>query len=277
MANLEQYRAKRDFKVTSEPSGRGRKARSRSAGGIFVIQKHDATRLHYDLRLEHDGVLWSWAVTRGPSLDPSERRLAVHVEDHPVDYGSFEGNIPKGQYGAGAVIVWDEGTWEPQGDPAAGMKKGHLRFELAGNKLNGGWHLVRLKRRPREKRDNWLLIKSDDEFARRKGDILEEAPESVKSGLTIEDVAEGRKMPQRGKPKAGADKASRVGGRKKKTAKSRTAMPSFIPPCLARLQEKPPAGEEWLHEVKFDGYRMQAHVKDGKVKLFTRTGLDWTR
>jgi bifunctional non-homologous end joining protein LigD len=276
MANLEQYRAKRDFKVTSEPSGRGRKARSKSASGIFVIQKHDATRLHYDLRLEHDGVLWSWAVTRGPSLDPSERRLAVHVEDHPVDYGSFEGNIPKGQYGAGAVIVWDEGTWEPEGDPAAGMKKGHLRFELAGNKLNGGWHLVRLKRRPREKRDNWLLIKSDDEFARRKGDILEEAPESVKSGLTIEDVAEGRKMPQRGKAKARADKTSRA-GEKKKTAKSRTAMPGFIPPCLARLQEKPPAGEEWLHEVKFDGYRMQAHVKNGKVKLYTRSGLDWTR
>ena len=137
MANLERYRAKRDFRVTSEPSGRtSRRAGSPSRGGIFVIHKHDATRLHYDLRLEHDGVLWSWAVTRGPSLDPSERRLAIHVEDHPLDYASFEGAIPEGEYGAGAVIVWDEGIWKPEGDPAAGMKKGHLRFELQGNKLN---------------------------------------------------------------------------------------------------------------------------------------------
>ncbi len=273
MADLEQYNAKRDFKVTSEPSGKG-KAKRKSAGGIFVVHKHDATRLHYDLRLEHGGVLWSWAVTRGPSLDPSEKRLAVHVEDHPFDYRSFEGNIPKGQYGGGAVIVWDDGTWEPEGDPAAGMKKGHLRFELKGNKLNGTWHLVRLKRRPKEKRDNWLLIKSDDEFARRKGDILEEAPESVKSGLTIEDVAEGRTMQRRAKP-AAKSKSKPAKGAAKKRSKAAT-MPDFIPPCLARLQDRPPAGDEWLHEVKFDGYRMQAHVEHGKVKLFTRTGLDWT-
>ena len=272
MADLEQYNAKRDFKVTSEPAGKG-KAKGKSADGIFVVHKHDATRLHYDLRLEHGGVLWSWAVTRGPSLDPSEKRLAVHVEDHPLDYSSFEGNIPKGQYGGGAVIVWDDGTWEPEGDPAAGMKKGHLRFELKGNKLNGTWHLVRLKRRPKEKRDNWLLIKSDDAFARRKGDILEEAPESVKSGLTIEDIAEGRSTPQGAKPAA---KSKPARGKAKTPAKARKAMPGFIPPCLARLQDKPPAGDEWLHEVKFDGYRMQAHVADGKVKLFTRTGLDWT-
>jgi bifunctional non-homologous end joining protein LigD len=276
MANLEQYRAKRDFRITSEPSGKNRKARRKSTSGIFVIQKHDAARLHYDLRLEHGGVLWSWAVTRGPSLDPSERRLAVHVEDHPLDYGSFEGTIPKGQYGAGSVIVWDEGKWEPDGDPAAGMKKGHIRFELTGKKLNGAWHLVRLKRRPKEKRDNWLLIKSDDEFAGRKGDILEEAPESVKSGLTIDDIAEGRIRPQRAKPKARETTTKRADGGRKKAAKSRTAMPGFIPPCLALLQDNPPAGDEWLHEVKFDGYRIQAHVEDGRTKLYTRTGLDWT-
>jgi bifunctional non-homologous end joining protein LigD len=270
MANLEQYRAKRDFKVTSEPSGKAARARSKTAGGIFVIHKHDATRLHYDLRLEHGGVLWSWAVTRGPSLDPSEKRLAVHVEDHPLDYGSFEGNIPRGQYGAGAVIVWDEGNWEPEGDPAAGMKKGQLSFTLKGNKLNGAWHLVRLKRRPKEKRDNWLLIKSDDKFASRKGDILEDAPQSVKSGLSIEDIAKGKAKAKpakaKGDPGAGASKP----------AKSKAKMPGFIAPCLARLQDKPPAGDEWVHEVKFDGYRMQARVDGGTVKLHTRTGLDWT-
>src|SRR5688572_18148217 len=144
MDSLETYRAKRNFKRTSEPPGRRARGTAKGAGGLFVIHKHDATRLHYDLRLEHDGVLWSWAVTRGPSLDPHEKRLAVHVEDHPLDYGSFEGNIPEGQYGAGSVIVWDEGRWTPEGDPAAGMKKGHIRFELEGHKLNGAWHLVRL-------------------------------------------------------------------------------------------------------------------------------------
>ncbi|GLS28720.1 bifunctional non-homologous end joining protein LigD [Mesorhizobium albiziae] len=272
MANLEQYRAKRDFKVTREPSGKAARARSKTAGGIFVIHKHDATRLHYDLRLEHGGVLWSWAVTRGPSLDPSEKRLAVHVEDHPIDYGSFEGNIPKGQYGAGAVIVWDEGSWEPEGDPAAGMKKGHLSFTLKGNKLNGAWHLVRLKRRPKEKRDNWLLIKSDDAFASRKGDILEDAPQSVKSGLSIEDIAEGKRQAKAKPVKARA----KPGAGTRKPAKSKAKMPGFVAPCLARLQDKPPAGNEWVHEVKFDGYRMQAHVDGGAVKLHTRTGLDWT-
>jgi bifunctional non-homologous end joining protein LigD len=174
MATLEQYRAKRDFSRTAEPAGKvaSGKAKSAKGGGIFVIQKHAATRLHYDLRLEHDGVLWSWAVTRGPSLDPHERRLAIHVEDHPIDYASFEGTIPKGEYGGGSVIVWDEGTWQPEHDPAASMKKGHIDFELSGHKLNGKWHLVRLKPRPGDKKDNWLLIKSDDAAARPGEDIL---------------------------------------------------------------------------------------------------------
>ncbi|MET0598354.1 MAG: DNA ligase D [Mesorhizobium sp.] len=273
MADLDRYNAKRDFSVTSEPAGRRGKGKAKAAGGRFVIHKHAARRLHYDLRLEHDGVLWSWAVTRGPSLDPSERRLAVHVEDHPLDYASFEGNIPKGEYGGGAVIVWDEGSWEPDGDPRMGMKKGHLRFELKGEKLGGAWHLVRLRARPKEKRENWLLIKSDDSFARRDGDVLEEAPESVKSGLAIDDIAAGRSAPKRA---AGGPAAEPKPQGKRPRAKSRAAMPDFIPPCLARLDPTPPSGEGWLHEVKFDGYRMQAHLEDGKVKLYTRTGLDWT-
>ncbi|RTM07242.1 MAG: DNA ligase D, partial [Hyphomicrobiales bacterium] len=267
MAGLEQYHAKRDFRKTAEPAGKVGK--QKQGGGIFVVQKHAATRLHYDFRLEHDGVLWSWAVTRGPSLDPHEKRLAVHVEDHPVDYASFEGTIPKGQYGGGAVIVWDEGRWTPDGDPAEGMKKGHIDFELEGHKLNGRWHLVRLRPRPGEKRDNWLLIKSDDAAARPGEDVLQEQPKSVKSGLTIEEVGEGKaakgqtpKVWQSNKPAAGKAKATR--------------RLDFIEPQLATLEKEAPAGEYWLHEVKFDGYRIQAQIAGGDVRLLTRTGLDWT-
>ncbi len=173
---LAPYRAKRDFAKTAEPSGaKAGKAPKTAQGGVFVIHKHAARRLHYDLRLEHDGVLWSWAVTRGPSLDPDDKRLAVHVEDHPLDYGQFEGTIPKGEYGAGAVIVWDRGTWRPDGDPARGMAKGHLSFALDGAKLKGAWHLVRLKRRPGDAKDNWLLIKVKDGEASDR-DILAEEP-----------------------------------------------------------------------------------------------------
>ena len=270
---LETYRQKRDFRKTAEPSGGGktRPARPTASGGIFVIQKHDATRLHYDLRLEHDGVLWSWAVTRGPSLDPTEKRLAVHVEDHPIDYAGFEGTIAEGQYGAGTVIVWDDGTWVPEGDPARGMAKGHLKFELKGSKLNGAWNLVRLKPRPGEKRDNWLLIKVDDAFARAGHDILEDAPNSVKSGRDIEEVATG-KPAHKTQRTSKSDKTKTA--RKAKAEKAE--MPDFIPPQLATLHQVPPSGDAWLHEVKFDGYRLQAHIENGKVKLLTRNGLDWT-
>ncbi|KQZ32189.1 DNA ligase [Mesorhizobium sp. Root552] len=272
MPALEQYRAKRDFRKTAEPSGKTprRKTSAAGTGGIFVIHKHAATRLHYDLRLEHGGVLWSWAVTRGPSLDPHEKRLAVHVEDHPIDYAPFEGTIPKGEYGGGSVIVWDEGTWQPEHDPAKGMKKGHLDFELHGHKLKGKWHLVRLKPKTGEKRDNWLLIKSDDAAARPGEDILQDAPQSVKSGLTVEEVGAGKtakgKKPwvwHSNKPAAGK---ARVAARKL----------DFIEPQLATLQRQAPSGKEWLHEVKFDGYRMQAHIAGTDVRLLTRTGLDWT-
>ncbi|MDX8532044.1 DNA ligase D [Mesorhizobium sp. VK25A] len=269
MAGLEQYHAKRDFRKTAEPAGKVGK--QKQGGGIFVVQKHAATRLHYDFRLEHDGVLWSWAVTRGPSLDPHEKRLAVHVEDHPIDYASFEGTIPKGQYGGGSVIVWDEGRWTPDGDPAQGMKKGHINFELEGHKLNGRWHLVRLRPRPGEKRDNWLLIKSDDAAARPGEDVLEEEPKSVKSGLTIEEVGEG-KAARGEKPKVWQSNRPATGKVKARQAKRL----EFIEPQLATLEKEAPGGDDWLHEVKFDGYRMQAQIAGSEVRLLTRAGLDWT-
>lgn len=188
---LEAYRQKRDLSKTLEPSGEG----SQTEGHRFVVQKHDARRLHYDFRLEMDGVLKSWAVTKGPSLVPSEKRLAVHVEDHPLEYGDFEGTIPGGQYGGGTVVVWDRGTWTPLGDPEAGLAKGHLDFELHGEKLTGRWHLIRMKGRPRDKRDNWLLIKGDDAAVRSADDpdILQEQPDSVKTGRTIAEI--GGKSP----------------------------------------------------------------------------------
>ncbi|MHA6642321.1 DNA ligase D [Mesorhizobium sp. A623] len=269
---LEQYRAKRDFSKTAEPSGKQPRRKVKTAGGgIFVVHKHAATRLHYDLRLEHGGVLWSWAVTRGPSLDPSEKRLAVHVEDHPIDYAPFEGTIPKGEYGGGSVIVWDEGTWTPEHDPAAGMKKGHLDFELHGEKLTGKWHLVRLKPRLGEKKDNWLLIKSDDAAAHPGEDILNERPESVKSGLTVEEVGKG-KSAKGEKPKVWhSNKPATARARREAAAKL-----DFIEPALATLERDAPSGKEWLHEVKFDGYRMQAGIAGTEIRLLTRTGLDWT-
>ncbi|TGQ51447.1 DNA ligase D [Mesorhizobium sp. M1C.F.Ca.ET.193.01.1.1] len=271
MAGLEQYQAKRDFRKTAEPAGKVSRHKKNEAGGIFVVQKHAATRLHYDFRLEHDGVLWSWAVTRGPSLDPHEKRLAVHVEDHPIDYAAFEGTIPKGEYGGGSVIVWDEGRWIPEGDPAQGMKKGRINFELEGHKLNGRWHLVRLKPRSGEKRDNWLLIKSDDAAARPGEDILEDEPKSVKSGLTIEEVGEG-KAAKGEKPKVWHSNKPAAG--KAKAGHARRL--EFIEPQLATLEKDAPSGDDWLHEVKFDGYRMQAQIAGSEVRLLTRAGLDWT-
>ncbi|MEW6438382.1 MAG: DNA ligase D [Pseudomonadota bacterium] len=307
---LEAYRKKRNFSVTSEPSGA--KGRGRKSGHMFVVQKHDATRLHYDFRLELDGVLKSWAVTRGPSLVPGEKRLAVHVEDHPLDYGSFEGTIPEGQYGAGTVLVWDRGTWTPEGDPHAGYAKGRLDFVLHGEKLKGRWHLVRMHPRLGEKRENWLLIKGEDEAARGPGDpdILSEAPDSVLTGRSIEDIA-GDKKSRRwtsgkaaqtrietpGSPRARAlapldsivksdppAAKKRPASRAKKAAfaftppkgAKRKAQPDFISPMLPILVAVPPSGADWLHEVKFDGYRIEVVVKGGKVRLRTRTGLDWT-
>jgi bifunctional non-homologous end joining protein LigD len=199
MAGLRIYHAKRHFGVTAEPRGKiGRR------GHAYVIQKHAATRLHYDLRLQLDGVMKSWAVTRGPSLVPGEKRLAVQVEDHPVEYNKFEGTIPKGEYGGGTVMLWDRGHWRPDGDPHKGLAKGHLSFHLAGKKLHGGWHLVRMRRRPGENRDNWLLIKQHDEAARteRQRDILVEQPRSVKTGRTLEEIAQHKRKSKSTKAKA---------------------------------------------------------------------------
>lgn len=270
---LETYRDKRDFARTPEPSGRTR--RRRKTGNSFVVQKHDATRLHYDFRLEMDGVLKSWAVTRGPSLVPGEKRLAVHVEDHPLEYGGFEGTIPKGEYGGGTVIVWDRGTWKPVGDPKKGYAKGHLELELDGEKLKGRWHLVRMAGRPREKRENWLLIKSDDEFARTESqpDILEERPESVKTGRVVADVE--------GEEPGWSSRTGRIRPKKAPAAKkgggaTDEPMPDFVAPALATLVRTAPAGGRWLHEIKFDGYRIQARIDGREARLLTRSGLDWT-
>jgi bifunctional non-homologous end joining protein LigD len=256
---LATYRKKRNFEATQEPRG----SAGPSGKNMFVVQKHDARRLHYDLRLELDGVLKSWAVTKGPSLTPGEKRLAVAVEDHPLEYGDFEGVIPKGQYGAGAVIVWDRGSWRPLHDPAKGLAKGHLDFELAGEKLKGRWHLVRMAPKPREKHENWLLIKGDDEAARapQDADILSERPESAKTGRSLSEVAE--------QPATRSDPSKLKGAKK-------SATPRFIEPALASLVASPPTGARWLHEIKFDGYRLQARIEAGRVALMTRSGHDWT-
>jgi bifunctional non-homologous end joining protein LigD len=278
MAGLATYRTKRNFDVTPEPKG----DKARVTGNAYVIQKHDARRLHYDLRLELDGVLKSWAVTRGPSLVPGEKRLAVEVEDHPLEYGDFEGTIPKGEYGGGTVIVWDRGTWEPIGDPEKGLKKGHLEFELHGEKLHGRWHLIRMAHRPGEKRNNWLLIKGEDEAARPEDapDILEERPESVKTGRVIKEVAgeapgwsskTGKIEREEPEDDGESPDPSRIKGAKK------ASLPDFVEPELATLEAKPPKGAQWIHEVKFDGYRLQARIEAGRVKLITRGGLDWTK
>ena len=285
------YRKKRDFAATPEPRG-GRRRRS---GHSFVIQKHDARRLHYDFRLEMDGVLKSWAVAKGPSLAPGEKRLAVHVEDHPLEYGDFEGTIPKGEYGGGTVIVWDRGSWSPIGDARKGYAKGQLDFELSGEKLAGRWHLVRMRGKPRERRENWLLIKGDDEFARPAdtGDILEERPESVKTGRVVAEVAgeapgwssKTGRIRRPAKPRADSAAASAAGDRPQPgrvdpsvvAGAKKAALPGFVAPALATPAAAPPAGSRWLHEIKFDGYRLEARVEAGRVKLLTRGGLDWAK
>jgi bifunctional non-homologous end joining protein LigD len=343
---LETYRKKRKFGVTAEP--RGHKART--GGNSFVIQKHAARRLHYDLRLELDGVMKSWAVTRGPSLDPGDKRLAVHVEDHPIEYNTFEGTIPAGEYGGGTVMIWDRGRWIPDGDPHKGYAKGHLDFTLDGEKLHGRWHLVRMRARPGERGDNWLLIKGRDDASqgRRKGDILDAMPLSVVSGRSIDEIAGGKgkkrvwhsnraraakgdspqtqrafkaqlqaaaaqagksgetsaKTSDKSAAKTAGKTARKTAGKAgrvsapARTAKSKartkaaatkvarrstrvlhgakTPLPDFIPPSLATLHETPPGGRDWLHEIKFDGYRIQARLDHKSARLLTRKQLDWT-
>lgn len=267
---LQHYWRKRDFERTPEPRG---KRLAKNAGNRFVIQKHAARRLHYDFRLELDGTLKSWAIPKGPSLKSGERRLAVHVEDHPLEYGTFEGVIPSGQYGAGSVIVWDHGTWHPEGDARAGYRKGHLRFRLDGEKLQGSWNLVRTNADSSGK-ENWLLIKSNDEYANGE-DIVSTSPQSVQTGRTIDDVAmaRDREWHSNKKPSQASVKPRRHGGKKKVAAK----IPAMLKPELATLVDRAPNGGQWLHEVKHDGYRVLARLSQGRATLSTRNGIDLTQ
>lgn len=271
---LATYNTKRHFDKTPEPSG----VVDTGNGTSFVVQKHAARRLHYDFRLELDGVLKSWAVTRGPSLNPEDKRLAVEVEDHPLAYGDFEGIIPQGEYGAGTVILWDHGEWKPVGDARKGLKKGHLEFELNGEKLRGRWHLIRMKSRASEKRNNWLLVKGDDAAANRDdGDILlKEEPLSVKSQKGIEDMAAEPDASWKKGKKSDLRPASPKKQQDWPTGARAKPMTGFVKPQLATLKPKPPRGAKWLHEIKFDGYRIQAHIDDGAAHLLTRSGLDWS-
>ena len=276
---LSQYRRKRDFAKTPEPTGGRHK---RGAGLRFVVQKHAARRLHYDFRLEMDGVLKSWAIPKGPSLDPQAKRLAVHVEDHPLDYGDFEGVIPQGEYGGGTVIVWDSGTWVPEGDAEAGYRDGVLKFELRGKRLTGRWALVQMK--GREGGKNWLLLKERDEVARPGSDdeIVAENQTSAVTGRDIKAVAAARdrvwhsnKGDGRDGKGNGADPAPLLDPGKIPGAR-KAAMPQEPGPQLAKVASAVPKGGEWLHEIKLDGYRLLARIRRGKVQLLTRRGNDWT-
>lgn len=287
---LARYRQMRDFEKTAEPSGR--QARAVASPRLrFVIQKHAATRLHYDLRLEHNGVFRSWAVARGPSHNPADKRLAVEVEDHPLDYGDFEGGIPKGEYGGGTVLLWDRGYWapEPGVDIDKALEKGDLKFVMEGERMHGSWALVRMRRRANEKRDNWLLIKHHDAYAAEEQEELGPRDDtSVASGRTMDEIAAGAGKAPKPFMTAKAGKADAVWRSRENaastaaaapgTAKAKTvaATPQFIAPQLCKLVDRPPPGEGWAHEIKFDGYRIQMRIESGKVQLFTRKGLDWT-
>lgn len=254
---LAEYNARRNFDSTGEPAGMP--GRARRTGLKFLVQKHDATRLHYDFRLEWDGVLLSWAVTKGPSTDPGEKRLAVRTEDHPLSYADFEGTIPKGEYGGGTVMLWDRGTWQPEGDPDEGLKDGKLTFTLQGSRMKGSWALIRM--RSKEKRENWLLIKHRDDCATDDPDGLTEgAVTSITTGRDMAAIARGEDAAEPPAPDA-----TRKGKR-----------PGYRALQLATLYDAAPEGDDWLHETKFDGYRALAALGKGGTRLFTRSGKDWT-
>ena len=276
---LKAYKAKRNFSITSEPAEGG----TPGADALtFVIQKHWASRLHYDLRLELDGTMKSWAVPKGPSYDTHDKRMAVHVEDHPISYSDFEGTIPAKQYGAGKVIIWDKGTWEPLEDPHKGFEKGSIKFEMHGHKMHGRWTLVRMKARGNEKQEAWLLIKEKDEYARSSEEfsLVDEMPDSVKQLPMPERVArkiealradEVEKKTPAPKKRAAAKKAAST------PAADKVALPEKFAPELATLVDAPPPDpENWVFEVKFDGYRMLARIEDGAARLITRNANDWT-
>jgi bifunctional non-homologous end joining protein LigD len=286
---LEEYKQKRNFARTPEPAGRRRK-RPASRSLEFVVQKHDATNLHYDFRLELGGVLKSWAVPKGPSTKPGTRRLAMETEDHPMEYGEFEGVIPKGQYGGGTVMLWDRGTWIPEGDPEEGYEEGRLRFRLEGEKLQGSWILTRMRPKPGENKAGWLLIKSRDAAAGagREPEITEAQPRSVATGRDLEEIAEegdrvwdsrtgeqeDRDRPASGSPRRGGGAGNRVDPTGVEGAKRGRLQE--VKPQLATLTGDAPDGDDWIHEIKFDGYRVLCRLKDGRVRITTRNGKDWT-
>jgi bifunctional non-homologous end joining protein LigD len=273
---LKTYRAKRDFGRTAEPAGTERDR----AGSRFVVQKHAARRLHYDLRLEFNGVLLSWAVPEGPSLVAADKRLAVRTEDHPLKYLEFEGAIPKGEYGGGTMIVWDRGEWTPVHDPDKSLAKGHLEFVLHGKRLHGRWHLVRMKPRPGEKSESWLLIKADDEYARPSSasNILEDEVTSVISGRSNAelDQLDATRSDHKKRAAVAAARQIKLPDPKGVEGARKALMRIFVEPSLASPAQSPPKGEHWWHEVKFDGYRIQARIDGDEVRLLTRNGLDWT-
>jgi bifunctional non-homologous end joining protein LigD len=286
---LELYRKKRNFRTTPEPEGRA--VRRREKNLAFVIQKHAASHLHYDFRLELNGVLLSWAVPKGPSLDPNDKRLAMHVEDHPMEYGDFEGIIPPKQYGSGTVLLWDRGTWTPKEDPDAGYRKGKLKFTLEGEKLHGGWVLVKSHGGKYARQDNaWFLIKEDDEYAQPAHDasVVEDHPNSVASGRSIEEIAGDQdRVWHSNRSVADNVKSGAVAKRQTKSRASagpgtvngavRRALPEFVAPQLATLVDQPPAGSGWVHEMKLDGYRILARMENGTARLYSRNGKEWTQ
>ncbi|HET9887655.1 MAG TPA: DNA polymerase ligase N-terminal domain-containing protein, partial [bacterium] len=295
---LAQYRKKRDFTRTPEPAGT---VRSKGKQLSFVVQKHAATRLHYDFRLEMGGVLKSWAVPKGPSLNPGEKRLAVQVEDHPLEYGGFEGVIPQGEYGGGTVMVWDRGYYTCDQDPLQAVERGRIRFNLSGEKLHGEFTLVQMKGEASEEGKNWLLIKARDNGADESTDVLESQPRSVLTGKDLEGIAAGGNTWLSNRKKGGAAKQKTAAAKKKpaekhgaKSSQTRArsisslaalkkipgvrvqSLPQSLHAELATLVSEAPAGEGWIHEIKFDGYRILARMENGTATLYSRNGLDWT-
>lgn len=267
---LERYNAMRDFSRTAEPAGTLAPGR----GNRFIVQKHDATRLHWDFRLELDGVLKSWAVTRGPSLNPDNKRLAVRTEDHPLSYAEFEGTIPQDEYGGGTVMLWDSGTWAPiKGKSAKDLDKGHLHFVLDGERMKGEWLLIKLKPRGKEKRENWLLRKIDDAEAGGSDVLVETGLTSVKTGRTMREIAEG--APPQAK-RSGRSPSTTASGRSPSPSRGGEKRPKFAGPQLATLVDAVPAGNQWLHEMKFDGYRALVATGGDGARVYTRSGLDWS-
>jgi bifunctional non-homologous end joining protein LigD len=282
---LERYRQKRDFRVTPEPAGKVGKRRLHTLG--FVIQKHAARQLHYDFRLELNGVLLSWAVPKGPSLDPNDKRLAMHVEDHPLEYGEFEGVIPPKQYGSGTVMVWDLGTWTPKTDPDEAYAKGRLKFELHGEKLKGGWNLVRSRGGKYGGDKSWLLFKEADDFARLgpQALVVEDLPDSVLTGRSLEQIAAQADRVWHSNRSAAANvkggairkrKSGSTAGVAKLKGARKQAPPEIVEAQLATLVKSPPAGPAWVHEIKYDGYRMLCHIAHGEARMMSRNAKDWT-